>query len=211
VEKSEKIVVIVANASHMKYTKEINDTIDLASKARGTGISRRTDEYINKKMQEGKAIIALDGDNFAGFIYIESWSHTKFIANSGLIVKEEYRGLGLAKKIKRASFALSRRLFPESKIFGLTTGLAVMKINSELKYRPVPFSELTDDELFWKGCSSCINYDILMRTNKSKCLCTGMLFDPAWKKVNSKKQNKDEDSLMDIVNNQSQMQVLKAI
>ena len=199
-EKGENIVVTVANASHMKYTQEINDTIDLASKARGTGIARRTDEYINKKIEEGKAVIALDGDKFAGFIYIESWGHKKFVANSGLIVKKDYRGLGLAKRIKQVSFALSRKLFPESKIFGLTTGLAVMKINHELGYRPVTFSELTDDEQFWKGCRSCVNYDILTRTNKTKCLCTGMLFDPAWGKEDTKKHNKDNDSLMDIVN-----------
>ncbi|MFA6676094.1 MAG: GNAT family N-acetyltransferase [Bacteroidales bacterium] len=180
--KGENIVITVANASHMKYTQEINDTIDLASKARGTGIARRTDEYINKKLKEGKAIIALDGDKFVGFNYIETWEHKKFVANSGLIVKKEYRGLGLAKRIKQASFNLSRQLYPNSKIFGLTTGLAVMKINYELGYRPVTFSELTDDEAFWKGCKSCVNYDVLSRTNKTRCLCTGMLYDPAWEK-----------------------------
>jgi GNAT superfamily N-acetyltransferase len=178
----EKINVMVANVSHLKYTVEINDTIDTASKERGTGIARRTDEYINKKILEGKGIIALDGGDFAGFCYIESWGHNRFVANSGLIVKKEYRGLGLAKEIKKKAFELSRTKYPEAKIFGLTTGLAVMKINHELGYRPVTFSELTDDEDFWKGCKSCVNYDILQRTNRSKCLCTGMLFDPAWKK-----------------------------
>jgi len=178
----ENINVLVANISHLKYTAEINDTIDAASKERGTGIARRTDEYINKKILEGKGIIALDGDNFAGFCYIESWGHNRFVANSGLIVKKEYRGLGLAKEIKKKAFELSRTKYPEAKIFGLTTGLAVMKINHELGYRPVTFSELTDDEDFWEGCKSCVNYDILQRTNRSKCLCTGMLFDPAWKK-----------------------------
>ena len=107
-----------------------------------------------------------------------SWSNKKFVANSGLIVVENYRGHGLAKRIKRKVFDLSRSMFPDAKIFGLTTGLAVMKINSELGYRPVTFSELTDDEAFWKGCQSCVNYDILQRTNKRMCLCTGMLFDP---------------------------------
>ncbi|MDR1860009.1 MAG: GNAT family N-acetyltransferase [Bacteroidales bacterium] len=176
----EDIVVTVANETHLKYTAEINDTIDMASKERGTGIARRTDEYINKKMLEGKAIIALDGDHFAGFCYIESWGHDNFVANSGLIVRKEYRGLGLAKAIKYKAFELSRNKFPGAKIFGLTTGLAVMKINHELGYRPVTFSELTDDDAFWKGCKSCVNYDILQRTNRTKCLCTGMLFDPAW-------------------------------
>jgi len=186
----EDIKVVAANVSHLKYTTEINDTIDTASKERGTGIARRTDEYISKKILEGKGIIALDGETFAGFCYIESWGHNRFVANSGLIVKKEYRGLGLAKEIKKKAFELSRQRFPDAKIFGLTTGLAVMKINHELGYRPVTFSELTVDEDFWKGCQSCVNYDILQRTGRSKCLCTGMLFDPAWEKPKAVVENK---------------------
>ncbi|WP_423130494.1 GNAT family N-acetyltransferase [Gaoshiqia sp. Z1-71] len=180
--KMEDIKVMVANVSHLAYTTIINDTIDAASKERGTGIARRSDEYISKKILEGKAIIALEGDLFAGFCYIESWGHNRFVANSGLIVVKDYRGVGLAREIKKKAFELSRTRYPEAKIFGLTTGLAVMKINHELGYRPVTFSELTDDQDFWKGCQSCVNYDILQRTNRSKCLCTGMLFDPAWEK-----------------------------
>ncbi len=172
------IKVIVASEKHLKYVDIILDTIEKAAKVRGTGIAKRSPEYVKQKMLEGKAIIALDGDKFAGFAYIESWSNKKFVANSGLIVVENYRGHGLAKRIKRKVFDLSRSMFPDAKIFGLTTGLAVMKINSELGYRPVTFSELTDDEAFRKGCQSCVNYDILQRTNKRMCLCTGMLFDP---------------------------------
>lgn len=180
--KAEGIKVVVADESHLKYVPTINDTIDAASKERGTGIARRTDEYITSKISEGKAIIALDGETFAGFCYVESWGHNRFVANSGLIVVKEYRGGGLAREIKKKAFELSRKKFPDAKIFGLTTGLAVMKINHELGYRPTTFSELTDDESFWKGCQSCVNYDILQRTNRTKCLCTGMLFDPAWEK-----------------------------
>ncbi|MCH5328550.1 MAG: GNAT family N-acetyltransferase [Coprobacter sp.] len=172
------IDVIVANEQHLGYVEIILDTIEKAAKIRGTGIARRSPEYVRQKMLEGKAVIALDGDKFAGFAYIESWSNKKFVANSGLIVVDTYRGQGLAKRIKRRVFELSRTKFPDAKIFGLTTGLAVMKINSELGYRPVTFSELTDDEAFWKGCQSCVNYDILQRTNRRMCLCTGMLFDP---------------------------------
>ena len=172
------IEVIVASEKHLSYVETILDTIEKAAKVRGTGIAKRSPEYVKQKMLEGKAIIALDGDKFAGFCYIESWSNKQFVANSGLIVVEAYRGHGLAKRIKRKAFELSRSRFPDAKIFGLTTGLAVMKINSELGYRPVTFSELTDDEAFWKGCQSCVNYDILQRTNRRMCLCTGMLLDP---------------------------------
>ncbi len=198
--KIENITVLAANVSHLKYVSEINDAIDNASKERGTGIARRSDEYIANKIVEGKAIIALDGDQFAGFCYIESWGHNRFVANSGLIVVDEYRGIGLAREIKKKAFELSRLKFPNAKIFGLTTGLAVMKINHELGYRPVTFSELTDDEDFWKGCQSCVNYDILQRTLRTKCLCTGMLFDPAWEaeKVVEEVKNK-KISLTDVL------------
>ena len=172
------IRVIEANEKHLAYVETILDTIEKAAKVRGTGIAKRSPEYVKQKMLEGKAIIALDGDKFAGFCYIESWSNKKYVANSGLIVVESYRGHGLAKRIKRKAFELSREKFPDAKIFGLTTGLAVMKINSEMGYRPVTFSELTDDDAFWRGCQSCVNYDILQRTNRRMCLCTGMLYDP---------------------------------
>lgn len=173
-----KIDVIVAGQEHLRYVSTINDTIDEAAKARGTGIARRTDEYITDKINQGKAIIALNREEFVGFCYIESWGHDKFVANSGLIVKPSYRGMGVAKKIKKAAFDLSRKRFPDAKIFGLTTGEQVMRINTELGYVPVTFAKLTDDEEFWAGCKSCVNFDILERTNMTKCLCTGMVYDP---------------------------------
>lgn len=195
-----KIKVEIAGEKHLKYIDDINDAIDLASKQRGTGIARRTHEYLESKMNEGKAIIATEGENFAGFCYIEEWQEKGFVANSGLIVVEEYRGIGLAKEIKKKAFELSRKKYPNSKIFGLTTGLAVMKINHELGYRPVTFSELTLDDQFWKGCKGCVNHDILERTGRSKCLCTGMLYDPAWEKPNFKSVNGiKKRSLLDLI------------
>jgi GNAT superfamily N-acetyltransferase len=183
------IEVVVANNGHIKYIHDINEAIDVASKQRGTGIARRTFEYLAEKMSTGKAVIALENEQFAGFCYIEAWQEKGFVANSGLIVVEKYRGLGLAKEIKRTAFELSRKRYPKSKIFGLTTGLAVMKINHELGYRPVTFSELTDDDMFWKGCTGCVNHDILERTDRTKCLCTGMLYNPEWENPNFKSVN----------------------
>jgi predicted GNAT family N-acyltransferase len=172
------IEVLIADASHVVYVETILDTIAAAAKVRGTGIARRTPEYVTQKMLEGKAIIALDGNDFAGFCYIETWGNKQFVANSGLIVVEKYRGKGLAKRIKHKAFELSRSRYPDAKIFGLTTGAAVMKINYELGYRPVTYAELTDDEAFWKDCQSCVNYDILQRQNRRFCMCTAMLYDP---------------------------------
>ncbi|SDQ07082.1 GNAT family N-acetyltransferase [Flagellimonas zhangzhouensis] len=182
--------IVVANESHFKYAQIISDTITESAKVRGTGIARRTPEYIIKRLQNGNAIIALDGDKFAGFCYIEVWGNKDFVANSGLIVHPDYRNQGLAKQIKKAVFDLSRKKFPDAKIFGITTGLAVMKMNYELGYKPVTFSELTDDPEFWKGCQTCKNFDILTRTDRKMCLCTGMLHDPHAKKSEPEKINK---------------------
>ena len=178
-----EIKVIIADASHEKYVDEILETISAAAKVRGTGIAKRTHEYVAQKMREGKAVIALAGEQeeFAGFCYIESWGNKQYVANSGLIVVDKFRRRGLAKRIKKTAFDLSRRMWPEAKLFGLTSGGAVMRINTELGYVPVPFAELTDDEAFWRGCEGCINHDILERTGRRYCICTAMLYDPAEK------------------------------
>jgi GNAT superfamily N-acetyltransferase len=171
-------IVIIANESHIKYIPTILKTIEEAAKIRGTGIAKRSPEYIEQKMREGKAIIALAGEDFAGFCYIESWGNKQYVANSGLIVADPFRGQGLAKQIKEKSFELSREKFPNAKLFGLTSGAAVMKINTELGYVPVTFAELTNDEAFWRGCQGCVNYDILQRTGRKYCICTALLYDP---------------------------------
>lgn len=177
--KENEFVVIPATSEHLRFADLICDEMAESAKARGTGIAKRSPEYISKKMLEGKAVIALHQDGtWAGFCYIETWSHGTFVANSGLIVNPLYRNKGLARLIKKAVFVLSRRMYPEAKIFGLTTGLAVMKINSDLGYEPVTYSELTQDEEFWKGCQSCVNYDILMSKDRKNCMCTAMLWDP---------------------------------
>ncbi len=188
----EEIEVVVAGEEHVRYVDEILDTITRAAKVRGTGIAKRSPEYVKQKMLEHKAVVALYHGRFAGFSYIESWSNKQFVANSGLIVADEFRGIGLAKRIKRRIFSLSREMFPSAKIFSLTTGAAVMKMNSELGYRPVTFNQLTDDDAFWKGCESCVNFDILQRNGRRMCLCTGMLYDPEEHKDNNidKPENK---------------------
>lgn len=153
--------------------------MEASATARGTGIAKRTPEYVEQKIDEGKAVIAVTNQNeWVGFCYIETWSHGEYVANSGLIVAPAFRKSGVAKAIKQKIFNLSRQKYPDSKIFGLTTGLAVMKINSDLGYEPVTYGELTQDEAFWAGCKSCINYDILMSKQRKNCFCTAMLYDP---------------------------------
>ncbi len=180
----EDFVIKVASEQDTPFAQEICDEMASSAKARGTGIAKRTADYVAGKMREGKAVIAFHKDGrWAGFSYIETWGHGNYVANSGLIISPEFRKLGLAKAIKTKTFFLSLEKFKGAKLFGLTTGLAVMKINSELGYRPVTYSELTDDEQFWRGCESCVNYMILSSKQRTNCLCTAMLFDPAVDKV----------------------------
>lgn len=179
--KAEDVKIIVADESHIGYVDTILSTIEAAAKVRGTGIAKRDPEYVKKKILEGKAVIALFGDEFAGFSYIETWGNKKYVTTSGLIVPEKFRGLGLARRIKHKTFSLARERWPEAKIFSLTSGAAVMKLNTALGYLPVTFADLTDDEDFWKGCKGCVNYDVLERTGRRYCICTGMLFDPKQK------------------------------
>lgn len=173
------IIVRIANSDDCRYATIITDEMAASAQARGTGIARRSPEYIEQKINEGKAVIAVTKDGeWVGFCYIETWEG-EYVANSGLIVAPTFRKSGVAKSIKEKIFALSREKYPNAKIFGLTTGLAVMKINSDLGYEPVTYSELTQDEAFWAGCKSCVNYDILMSKDRKNCMCTAMLYDPA--------------------------------
>jgi len=194
------VFITTASKSHAQYAQEICSIIEKTAKDRGTGIAKRTPKYIRNKIYEGKAIIALGSENqLAGFCYIETWDHGRYVANSGLVVTPEFRGTGVGKEIKRAAFELSRKKYPQAKIFGITTSPAVLKINSQLGYRPVSFAELTADEEFWNGCQSCSNYDILIRTNRKYCLCTGMLFDP--------EENLAKESLQDLARTHYQAQL----
>jgi hypothetical protein len=175
---NQNIIIRAATPGDIVYAKTITDEMESSAKARGTGIAKRSPEYIAQKIEEGKAVIALTNEGtWVGFCYIETWEG-EYVANSGLIVAPEFRKSGVAKAIKQRIFQLSREKYPEAKIFGLTTGLAVMKINSDLGYEPVTYSELTQDEKFWAGCKACVNYDILMAKERKNCLCTAMLYDP---------------------------------
>jgi hypothetical protein len=189
--------VKVASEDDHKYAQTICDEMEASAKARGTGIAKRSPEYLKKQMSAGKAVIAMNKatKEVAGFCYIESWQGKKYTANSGLIVFPQYRQFGLARRIKNKAFELSRSMFPEAKLFGLTTNAGVMKINSELGYRPTTFSELTDDVEFWKGCQSCVNYAILESKQHKNCLCTAMIFDPEEKKKSRNPEDEQDKNL----------------
>lgn len=172
------ISITFAQPEHAIYAEQICQLIYESALQRGTGIARRSPDYIASKILGGKAVVALDGERLVGFSYIECWGHGDYVATSGLIVDPEYRHLGLAGKIKEKTFELARMRFPFAKLFSITTSLPVMKLNTRLGYKPVTFSELTDDDEFWQGCEGCCNFDILTRNERRMCLCTGMLYDP---------------------------------
>ena len=174
----EEILIKVAEANDEKYVDTIIDTIREAAKKRGTGIAERTHEYVATKMREGKAVLALCGERFAGFSYIETWGNRHYVTTSGLIVHPDFLGRGIAKRIKDYTFTLARVRWPKAKIFSLTSGDAVMKMNTQLGYVPVSFNQLTDDDAFWRGCEGCCNHDILVAKQRKFCICTGMLYDP---------------------------------
>ena len=184
---ADQIIVDFARPEHAVHAERICNLIYESALQRGTGIAKRSPEYISKKITGGKAVVALYGDKLIGFSYIECWGHGDFVATSGLIVDPEYRHLGLAARIKKKTFELARMRFPFAKLFSITTSLPVMKLNSRMGYRPVTFSELTDDNEFWQGCEGCVNFDILKRNNRRMCLCTGMLYDPAEEPVQATK------------------------
>lgn len=182
-----KFIVTVAENQHLEFVPVILKEIEESAKERGTGIAKRSAAYLEEKINEGKAVMAFsDEGEWAGFCYIETWSNKEYVANSGLIVAKKFRKDGLAKAIKQKIFSYSREKYPNAKLFGLTTGLAVMKINSSLGYKPVTYSELTQDEVFWSGCKSCVNFEILNSKDRKNCLCTAMLYNP--------KENKSQEN-----------------
>ncbi len=177
------MTIRVATAADAQYAAQLCQWYVESAKTRGTGIAKREPAYVAQKMASGDGIIAFVDDELAGFCYIETFDDKTFVVNSGLIVNAEIRKGGVGKAIKQAVFELSRSKYPQAKIFGITTSLAVMKINTDLGYEPVTFSELTTSEDFWKGCKSCKNYSILMENERKMCLCTGMLYDTPEKQL----------------------------
>lgn len=187
--------ICIATDEHLKYAQDVSDALAQAARDKGTGLAQRTAAYIAEKISQGKAVIALYKEELAGFCYIESWEHERYVATSGLIVRPQFRGHSLATAIKKQAFHLARQKFPGAKMFGLTTSLAVMRINSDLGFVPVTFTELTTDEEFWKGCEDCQYYDVLARSGYKNCLCTGMIFDPTPKKKEWKRKKSSSLSL----------------
>jgi GNAT superfamily N-acetyltransferase len=171
--------VRTAEPKDVKYVYPILEEMERSARARGTGIARRTPQSICRKIYDGKAVIALtEGGDWAGFVYLEVWSGGEFVSNSGMIVNPAYRNQGVASMIKDRVFALARSRYPMAKIFSITTGAVIMKMNHRLGFEPVVYSSITRDGGFWDQCKQCVNYPILESNRREKCLCTAMVYDP---------------------------------
>ena len=173
------VIVRSATIHDLHFASAIIAEIASSAKARGSGIARRTEAYIHEKMLDGKAVIAVTPANeWVGFIYMDIWDNGAYISQCGLIVAPPFRRLGVATRLKEKIFELSRIRFPDAKIFGITTTLATMRINSKLGLEPVTFSEITQEEEFWNKCKSCVHYEDLHKARFKNCFCTAMMFDP---------------------------------
>ena len=173
-----EINVVVANESHKHYIPDILSAIYEASQVKGNSIVMRDPDYLAQKMREGKAVIALCEGAFVGFCYLECWQDEQFVANSGLIVRPEFRGQGVATRIKQQIFEQCRKLFPDASIFGITKSEAVIRMNTKLGFERVGYDQLTHDPKFWKGCDTCPNYPVLQANQGKSCHCIGLLYRP---------------------------------
>ena len=175
---SHSIVIRLATAKDVHHINAITQEIEASAKTKGTGLCKRSPQQLEQRIKEGHAVIALTANNdWAGFCYIKAWDNAAFVSTCALVVSPAYRKSGVATQLKAEAFRLARTKYPAAKLFGLTTSLAVMKINTGLGFKPVTYSEITKAEGFWDACKSCPNYDVLQRKNGATCLCTAMLFE----------------------------------
>lgn len=177
------IIVRVAIKADAKYALMITKEMSDSAKARGSGIGHRSVEFLCSKMDNNEAVIAVTrSGTWVGFCYIETWQNEKFVSNSGMIVSPPFRKRGIATEIKKAIFQLCRTHYPQASIFSITTGLAIMKLNTRMGFEPVTYSEITTDPQFWNKCKNCINYDTLQAKGCKNCFCTAMIFQPETEK-----------------------------
>ena len=178
-EEEPEFIIRIAVPADVKYVYPILYEMERSARERGTGIARRSPQSLCKKMYEGRTVIAVtDKGEWVGFSYVQPWGNGDCVSNSGMIVNPSYRGMHVAARIKELTFELSCHLYPDAKIFSITTGGAVLSLNHHLGFRPVTYGEITSDEAFWDQCKACVNYPLLEAKGRSICLCTAMLYDP---------------------------------
>lgn len=173
-------IVRIATSEDYKYIGVIIEEMTLSAAKRGVHIIPRTPEYIMEKMNAGLAVIAInpENDEWVGFCCIEVWAHGKYVANSGLIVSPQYRGIGISRDIKITLFKQCRSKFPAARLFSLSTSPAVQHVNEELGYKVIPHADMLKDKFFLQGCTSWVNYVGLMNDKELSTRYVAMVFDP---------------------------------
>ena len=86
-------------SSHYPYAGAICELIEIAAKQRGTGIAKREPEYIKTKMDNGNAVIALDGSQLDVLFSVERVNE---LVMSGLSFRDAYIQVG--KELDDGSF-----------------------------------------------------------------------------------------------------------
>jgi len=158
--------------------------IEQAGEDIATGICKREISFIITKIQSGDAIMAFTSDGaWAGFCYLQQWNDG-YVSSCGLVVHPLHRRNNIARYIKQEVMELAKEKYPGADYFSLTTAKAVMKLNTDLGYETVTYSEVSRDEAFWSACKTCVNHNILLRNNQQKCLCTAMRFQSFNKLIN---------------------------
>jgi ribosomal protein S18 acetylase RimI-like enzyme len=169
------VEIRASSAADIGLSQTASDLI--ASASDEFDIARRHPEFLEAKIQSGQAVFALDDHDLVGFGYFSDWDYGRFVSHSGLIVKPEYRGRGLGRRLKLALLKASRQQFPHAVLMSLTTSPEVKAMNLKLGFQVVPIEELTTDAAFWAGCKSCCRYTETLAKGL-KCCCEGMVLRP---------------------------------
>ena len=170
-----EIEVRISGPKDVTLAKVAQRLIDLVVEQ--ADIARRSTKMLRAKIVAGQAAVAFCGDELIGFGYFSAWQQGQFVSHSGLVVRSDFQGHGLGRRLKQCLFGASRALYPEACIISLTTSPAVEAMNLSLGFQRVPLDQLTSDPEFWKGCETCRNYAAVQRQGK-RCCCFGMLLRP---------------------------------
>ncbi|MEL6867783.1 MAG: GNAT family N-acetyltransferase, partial [Bacteroidota bacterium] len=73
--------LLTTTPQHEAFAEQLCQWYEVSARQRGTGIARRKVAYLRKKIQQGNAIIAFHQEELAGFCYIETWTHGRYVAN----------------------------------------------------------------------------------------------------------------------------------
>jgi len=172
---AEEVYVRGSGPEDVGLAPEAAGLIDAAS--REHDIARRAVPFLEEKIRKRRAAFAFDGSELIGFGYWSDWEGGRFVSHSGLVVRPDYTGHGIGRRLKAELFESSRSQLPEATLMSLTTSPQVKAMNLRLGFHVVPLDQLTVDPAFWDGCKTCRNY-AEVQARGEKCCCEGMILSP---------------------------------